>query len=1523
LVENQTIEQTTEQETQQTEIEKETENILIEEVTKTQITSEAKQYIKAVEEKINDLQNQSKAALVIANEKSKQANEKQAEADKMIEDVENNSNESEKETKINTANKIEEEAKEAAKEAVAYFNISKQLDKEIAIRTNEIEAEKQLVEQIEELVKDDNIDAANQKLTEFNQAITNKTFLRPSSEVLKVQKQQDVQTKQNELELNETNIATIVREKDSLTTVAQNYRSEANSTEIQSEKSELISKAEVVESTINEKNEILRIANNNKNALNDEITALQSEINITSEAFAELDKPNVINQANVQEVVAETELAALEENINTYKTEDVFLEKTESGGEEIEATVTNEVIAQTQTEQTETQTEIISKNIETETNQEANQQNNEIVESAETDTNKISQTVEQTTIDPNAISSETKTSVVDEANTYINVYKNVADELSLQAKKALVVASQKTNLSNSKLREAEALNASIKDAPETQKESIQQRVVSLNDESVVLAREAVTAYNISKQLDAKSTEIQSENQLANQKLQDIIRLLDENNLQEANIKSNELKTGSEIVNSKVTVRDIIEVQNIQIANNKQEEADNVFAVAESFDNEAYSLEVEATKIREEASTIRRVSKRKKLIAEAEQKESDATAKRQMAMEQRNMGSQLQIEATALRTQIEYTSQYITQSESVSAVEQTMTESDVSNIDIAVLESNINTLKSKNVYADVYQPQTSEIAEQIEEEQTVNQQNNIESNQTEGETQTEAIADNQQNQNITTEQQTEKSVTKTKEIIEIPDIDKAYTKVQYYTKSANLVNAEIQILESKSANINDENLKIEYIDRIDGLRNMADSLQNLASEARAEVNLLRITQNAAITFTENQVGPDAYVKSLLSEVGSKNKEAQTLRENAETASNRNERNDLISMAENLEAEAIQTEVDAKEIEGISNQNKYLSNKVKIEQQKIEDPQNFKATLAKTEEQEADFYYNKAAEYRNTANANIAVNSKKSLLDEASSFERIALSKQQKALEIYIKENPNALIDETFIAQNTISKEETQTPISEEIAQNENVSNVQTQNVEVENEISDNKQQTAQTETESETETEVQTEAETEVQTEAETEVQTEAIATNEQTQQTTEQQNQEPDKKDVVVQENNQESSNEIISEIPAKAVTTIGVYMVQPNQAEARISAYNDNNPIPHNVELPSGLVYKVQIAAFRKEVSFDIFKGLAPITSEKAPNSDFTRYMAGIFSEYNPAISARDNIRQIGYRDAFVVAYFNGSRISIARARQLIQSGEAFTSAELASAVNITSSANSLYEAAQTTRPGTEVTTVEPKAVGDLFYSVQVGVYNTPRSSQQLFGIGNLFNDRLNNGYYRYFSGKYNSHNEAVPVRDNIRVRGVKDAFIVSFYNNNKISLTEARRIQTGAQPRSRTLELQTQEISKPIVETTVGTEGVQDAQQEQQTKEIQSESNQINYRIQIGAFKNKISVQQLNLFNRITNVEIQSYRNKSGLIIYTVGNFDNYNEALNYKNSIVSAGISGAFVTAFNGNKRIAVQQAIQLQQ
>ncbi len=88
--------------------------------------------------------------------------------------------------------------------------------------------------------------------------------------------------------------------------------------------------------------------------------------------------------------------------------------------------------------------------------------------------------------------------------------------------------------------------------------------------------------------------------------------------------------------------------------------------------------------------------------------------------------------------------------------------------------------------------------------------------------------------------------------------------------------------------------------------------------------------------------------------------------------------------------------------------------------------------------------------------------------------------------------------------------------------------------------------------------------------------------------------------------------------------------------------------------ELPGKLVYKIQIAAFSKPVQPDYFKGLPSITTEKISNSNITRYFTGLFKTHEAAQSALNNVRNRGFPDAYIVAYFEGRKISLNRAKSL-----------------------------------------------------------------------------------------------------------------------------------------------------------------------------------------------------------------------------------------------------------------------------
>lgn len=249
-------------------------------------------------------------------------------------------------------------------------------------------------------------------------------------------------------------------------------------------------------------------------------------------------------------------------------------------------------------------------------------------------------------------------------------------------------------------------------------------------------------------------------------------------------------------------------------------------------------------------------------------------------------------------------------------------------------------------------------------------------------------------------------------------------------------------------------------------------------------------------------------------------------------------------------------------------------------------------------------------------------------------------------------------------------------------------------------------------------------------------------------------------------------------------------------------AAYSENNPIPTKTVLPEGIVYKVQIGAFRKDILANTFKGFAPLMAEPT-GTGITRYTAGLFGNLNTATAARDEIRKIGYPDAFVVAFLNGERISISKARA--ESGSSPTSPavtnfpKISSGSSNTSSNGRSYVATAekvTQLPGgskealpNEFTSdnieevVNGKTVEGLYYTIQVGVFSAP-VKKGVFNYEGMNVVQLESGLYRYNAGMFNSVLQAADLKNTITA-AIKDAFVTAYYNGKRISLTEASKVK------------------------------------------------------------------------------------------------------------------------------------------
>ena len=226
---------------------------------------------------------------------------------------------------------------------------------------------------------------------------------------------------------------------------------------------------------------------------------------------------------------------------------------------------------------------------------------------------------------------------------------------------------------------------------------------------------------------------------------------------------------------------------------------------------------------------------------------------------------------------------------------------------------------------------------------------------------------------------------------------------------------------------------------------------------------------------------------------------------------------------------------------------------------------------------------------------------------------------------------------------------------------------------------------------------------------------------------------------------------------------------------------YSKENPIPLNPRIPKGLIFKVQVGAFRNPIPQDLFKGFAPISAEKL-RDDITRYRVGYFKTFQDANLAKNQVRalNVSYGDAFVVAFNNGKKIKLSEARRILSNQPAaniqfssITSTKSLSALRTEIARNSTLASAKTT-----------DQITGIFYSVQIGAFSKPLLKENLPNVSPLIVSIVNN-LYKYSTGEFKSIELAARKKAELLDNGtLKDAFIIAYNNGRSISLQQANSV-------------------------------------------------------------------------------------------------------------------------------------------
>lgn len=228
----------------------------------------------------------------------------------------------------------------------------------------------------------------------------------------------------------------------------------------------------------------------------------------------------------------------------------------------------------------------------------------------------------------------------------------------------------------------------------------------------------------------------------------------------------------------------------------------------------------------------------------------------------------------------------------------------------------------------------------------------------------------------------------------------------------------------------------------------------------------------------------------------------------------------------------------------------------------------------------------------------------------------------------------------------------------------------------------------------------------------------------------------------------------VISKVEAKNVNSDPILIKSDEPLTFQIveqSPYDAQNPIPVNEPYPSGILYKIQLGAFSKPLEIASFKGMIPISIERASGAKVSKYYIGKLNKLSEAEKALSIIRSKGFRDAFIVAWLDGKLLPITRAQTMEGKQGRMETDKLK---------NKAY--------------ADSTSVKEKLYLVQIGKYSGKlpddvfQTVKALASGKDIFRKSNDQGQVVYSIGNYSTLEEANRIKDNLIASGISGAEIV-----------------------------------------------------------------------------------------------------------------------------------------------------------
>lgn len=201
------------------------------------------------------------------------------------------------------------------------------------------------------------------------------------------------------------------------------------------------------------------------------------------------------------------------------------------------------------------------------------------------------------------------------------------------------------------------------------------------------------------------------------------------------------------------------------------------------------------------------------------------------------------------------------------------------------------------------------------------------------------------------------------------------------------------------------------------------------------------------------------------------------------------------------------------------------------------------------------------------------------------------------------------------------------------------------------------------------------------------------------------------------------------------------------------------------------------------------------------------------------------------------------------------------------------------------------------------IVYSIQIGIFNTKMNPGSFGGLYPVMSERsTGNGSIRYFAGVLRTFPEAERALIDVNRQGFSDAFIVAYNNNSRIPVNRARQMDRS---RHQAEIISSQRELLPY-----------------ESKHAGSEQGAVIIKIQLGAFGSPVQPDvYLRWQNLAENKNIEQFINNNGLYVYSIGNFNTFDEAVRMRNVFRAQGVPDAFIVPYKDDIRISMEEANKL--